>query len=107
MLRGSERSIDSVCLRCSSVNAEAAAVSAIGARVKSSYHRDARDERVVLDGVAQLLDRRAHDIGQEAARVDHRVPAPAVERGEILRAIAAEVLDLGVQLGVRAAVEEP
>jgi hypothetical protein len=68
---------------------------------------DARDEDVVVDGVAQQLGRGADDAGQVARRVDDRVPRAAFERAQVAVAIAAQLLGLREQLGVRlAAVEE-
>ena len=67
----------------------------------------ARDEDVVVHGAGEQLGRRSNHAGHEAARVDHRVPASPFERREVAVAVAAELLRLGEELGVRlAAVEE-
>ncbi len=67
--------------------------------------RHRRDERVVAD-VGECVECRAHDPRHVAARVDHRVEPPAVERAEISVAVAAQLLGVGEELGPRLAAIE-
>src|SRR5581483_5361557 len=63
--------------------------------------RDARDERVALGSAREQLRRLADDAGNVARRVDDGVPTPAAEGVEAPLAVAAQLLDLGEELGAR------
>src|SRR5439155_11449526 len=68
---------------------------------------DARDVEVVVDSAGQSLGGGADDARDVATGVDDRVPRSAFEGREVPFAIAAELLGLGEELGVRLpAVEE-
>ena len=70
-------------------------------------HRDARDEDVVLDGVAEQLRARLHDPREVAGRVDDDVPLASREAVEAAVPIAWDPLELGVEIRPgRASVEE-
>ena len=73
---------------------------------KVGIHRDAGDEQVSVGAIAQLLRRLPHDPWHVAAGVDHRIPAPAVERLQAAVAIAAQLFDLGIERGMGAAAVE-
>ena len=74
--------------------------------LKICVDRDARDEDVA-PGVAQLLRRLAHDARHVSGRVDHGVPGASRKRTQVVGAVAAELLGVGEELGVRrAAIEE-
>jgi hypothetical protein len=67
--------------------------------------RSRRDEEVV--GRFYELDRLAHDTGEIAGDIDRGVPAAAGQRVELAVPVAAQFLDLGIEIGVRlAAVEQ-
>ncbi len=69
--------------------------------------RGAGDEQVVVDGVRKSFGGGAHDVGDIAARIHDRIPGPAVEQGQVVFAIPADLLSVRKQLGVRlTAVEE-
>ena len=63
-------------------------------------HRHARHERVVTDAVGQQLGDRSHVARDVAARVDHGVPLPRLERAEVVVAVDHEARDVGIQVGV-------
>jgi hypothetical protein len=69
--------------------------------LSSTEDRDARDVKVVADGVGEGLGRGAYDMRYVAARVDDRIPGPAVELGKIIFAITVDLLHVGEELGVR------
>jgi hypothetical protein len=68
---------------------------------------DRRDEGVVRGGIRQRLGGGTHDPREVARRIDDGVPRAAGERGKVAVPIAAKMLRLGEQAGVRLpAVEE-
>ena len=60
----------------------------------------------MTDRAAQQLGRGANHTRHVAGRVDHRVPLTPLERREPAVAVAAQLLDLGKELGVRLATVE-
>ena len=69
--------------------------------------RYARDERVVSEPfAADRVDHSRHPDRHIPARVDHRIPASAVQRGDIAIAIASQRLDVWMDAGVMPAAGE-
>ena len=61
----------------------------------------------MLDGVCEELGRGANHVRDVTRRIDDRVPAPALEHGEVALAISAQPLGFGKELGLcLAPVEE-
>ncbi len=77
----------------------------VDGRAEVGVGRDARDEAVEA-GSDERLGGGADDVWHVPARVDHRVPSSAPERGEVAFSVPGELLDLGVQVRVRAAAVE-
>lgn len=75
-------------------------------RLEVGVDGDGGDEDVALDGAGEELRRGLDVARQVAVDVDRNVPAPPGESGEVLSAVAVEMLGLGEQLGVRPATME-